>query len=340
MKVVVTGGTGFLGRHTVWRLAAEGMEVAFTGRSRCAAEEVCRLSPAPVRWVPLDHGRDDSAATLSKEASGAGALIHCAALSSPWGGADAFHRANVLGTADVVAACEGRAIQRLVHVSTPGLYFDFKDQTGLREDHPLPPPVNEYARTKGIAETLVRTASIAETVVLRPRALFGPWDTTLVPRFLRVLSTGPVPLIRGGHALLDLTYISNAVDAIHLALTRPLRRPCCTYNVSNGTPLPFKQLLEMVAAAFDLRLRTRQIPWLLAKALATLAEATAQVTRGPEPLLTRYGAGVLAFSQTLDISAISTDLGYSPKTSIEAGLHLHAEWWRASQSTGTAGQST
>jgi nucleoside-diphosphate-sugar epimerase len=96
----------------------------------------------------------------------------------------------------------------------------------------------------------------------------------------------------------------------------------------------------MVAAAFELNLRTRQIPWLLAKAIATLAEGTALLTQGAEPLLTRYGAGILAFSQTLDISAISGDLGYSPNISIEEGLHLHAEWWRANQSAHTASQST
>ena len=160
-----------------------------------------------------------------------------------------------------------------------------------------------------------------------------------MPRFLRVVSSGAVPLLHGGRALQDLTYVSNAADAIHLAPTRPLPTPRCTYNVSNGTPLPFSDLLEMVAAALTLPLRTRHVPWLLAKTLATLAEGTARLARGPEPLLTRYGTGVLGCSQTLDISAISSELGYLPKTSIVEGLHLHAEWWRASRSAPASGNS-
>jgi nucleoside-diphosphate-sugar epimerase len=337
MKVVVTGGTGFLGRHTVWRLAAEGMEVVFTGRNRQAAAEVVGLSPAPVRWAELWHGRDDSAATLARAASGAGALVHCAALSAPWGDPATFHRANVLATVEVVAACASCGIPRLVHISTPGLYFDFKDRIGIREDHPLPEPANEYIRTKGIAETIVREAAIPETVILRPRALFGPWDATLMPRFLRVLSRGAVPLIHGGRALLDLTYISNAAGAIHSALTQKLPNHLCTYNLSNGTPLPFHELVEKVAAAFQLRRRTRRVPWLLAKALAAFSETSARLVHGREPPLTRYGAGILAFSQTLDIGAISRDLGYSPQVSIEQGLQIHAEWWRSHQGGALAG---
>jgi len=333
MKVVVTGGTGFLGRHIVWRLASEGMDVVFTGRNRKSAEEVIRLSPAPVRWVPLEHGLENSSDRLSRAATVASAIIHCAALSSPWGEPAAFYNANVLSTAEAVAACQSTGIRRLVHISTPSLYFDFKNQLGIRECHPLPPPVNAYVRTKMLAETLVQKAFIPETVILRPRALFGPWDTTLMPRLLRVMKNGPIPLIHGGQALLDLTYISNAVDAVWRALTRTLPKPLCIYNVSNGSPLPLKDLLEKIATAFQLKLRTRHIPWFLANALATILETLSKLTHGSEPLLTRYGAGVLAFSQTLDISAISEDLGYSPQTSIEEGIRLHADWWKAHQST-------
>jgi nucleoside-diphosphate-sugar epimerase len=328
MKVVVTGGTGFLGRHVVWRMAREGAEVVFTGRSEAEAATVQRHAAAPVRWQPLVHGRGDAAGVLSRIAEQADVLVHSAALSAPWGRADAFRRANVDGTAEVLQACSAAGVPRLVHISTPSLYFDFRDRLAIREDEPLPPPVNHYARTKAEAEALVRAAPPPQAVLLRPRALFGPWDQTLMPRLLRVLQRGALPLMNGGRAQLDLTCIDNAVDAVWLAATRPLPHALATYNVSNGEPQTLLALLQAMAHAFGLPLRTRRVPWPLVKGLACGLEAVAHLRPGHEPLMTRYSAGVLAFSQTLDIGALRRDLGYVPKVSIAEGLRRHADWWR------------
>jgi nucleoside-diphosphate-sugar epimerase len=331
MKVLVTGGSGFIGRHLVWRLAAEGCEVLFSGRNAQAAAEVMALSPAPVRWLALDHGSPQAEALLADASRGCDALVHCAALSSPWGSPQAFAQANLDSTAEVINACRVNQVRRLVHLSTPSLYFDFRDRLGIREDQPLPPPVNDYARSKAQAEVLLGQAGLDECVILRPRAVFGPWDATLMPRLLRVMQRGAIPLMRGGRAQLDLTCVDNLVQAVWLALTRPLPRALCIYNLSNGTPLSFKELLEKMARQFDLPLRTRRLPWPLVHAVAHLLELKARLGNGDEPLITRYGAGVLAFSQTLDISAIQRELGYRPVISQEQGIAQHAQWWLAQQ---------
>lgn len=331
MKVLVTGGSGFIGRHLVWRLAAEGCEVLFSGRNAQAAAEVIALSPAPVRWLSLDHGSPQAEALLADASQGCDAMVHCAALSSPWGSPQAFAQANLDSTAEVINACRVNQVRRLVHLSTPSLYFDFRDRLGIREDQPLPHPVNDYARSKAQAEVLLGQAGLGECVILRPRAVFGPWDATLMPRLLRVMQRGAIPLMRGGRAQLDLTCIDNLVQAVWLALTRPLPRALCVYNLSNGTPLSFKELLEKMARQFDLPLRTRRLPWRLVDRVAYLLELRARLGNGAEPLITRYGAGVLAFSQTLDISAIERELGYRPVISQEQGIAQHAQWWLAQQ---------
>lgn len=327
MKILLTGGTGFVGRHIAWRLAAEGCEVVFSGRSREAADEVLRHAPAAMRFLPIEHGTSQAQAALSKAAEGADALVHCAALSAPWGSAEAFQRANVASTEEVIHACRTHGIERVVHLSTPSLYFDFQDRLGVRESDPLPPPVNRYAQTKGMAEELLRETDVAQTVVLRPRAVFGPWDSTLMPRMLRVMRRGAIPLMRGGRAELDLTYIDNLVDAVWLGLTRPLPRRYNLYNVSNAEPIRLDRLLERVAMAFALPLRTRRLPWPLVSSVARLLEAGAHLRNGEEPLLTRYSAGVLAFSQTLDTSAIRRELGWQPSVDLEEGIRRHAAWW-------------
>ena len=331
MKILVTGGTGFIGRHLVWKLAAEGCEVQFSGRNPEAAAEVIAHSPAPVRWLPLEHGSPLAKHLLADAGRGCDAIVHCAALSSPWGTPLAFAQANLDSTAEVINACRVNNIPRLVHLSTPSLYFNFSDRLGIREDQPLPPPVNEYARSKAQAEALLAEAGLAECVILRPRAVFGPWDGTLMPRLLRVMQRGAIPLMRGGQAQLDLTCVDNLVHAIWLALTRPLPRPLCLYNLSNGTPLAFSELLHKVAQHFELPLRTRRLPWRLVDRVAQVLELRARLGNGNEPLITRYGAGVLAFSQTLDISAIERELGYRPVISQDQGIAQHAQWWLAQQ---------
>jgi len=328
MKILITGGTGFLGRHLVWRYADAGAEVIFTGRNSKAAGDVLRHAKRPVRWQPLEHGETGASKLLRQAAVNADAVIHCAALSTPWGNKADFHRANVTSTVEVLAACKISQVKRLVHISTPSLYFDFTDRLKIREDEDLPPPVNEYARTKAEAESLVRATPAIETVILRPRALFGPWDQTLMPRLLRVMQRGPLPIMRGGRIQLDLTYIDNAVEAVWLATNQQLPRPLVTYNVSNGEPHELLTLLEMMSREFALPLRTRLMPWPIIELLARGMENAARLSDGKEPLLTRYSAGVLAFSQTLDISALRIELGYQPKVSISEGIRRHAEWWR------------
>lgn len=330
MKILVTGGTGFVGRHLVWHLAHQGHEVVFTGRRPAAAYEVLAQLPstAKVQWQMLSHGTTNAEKTLCRAAKGADALVHCAALSSPWGRKEDFYCANVASTCEVLTACEKQKIGRLVHISTPSIYFDFRDQELIRETQPLPTPVNEYARTKRLAEECVFDKQIPERVILRPRALFGPWDNTLMPRLLRVMARGPLPLIRGGKALVDLTYIDNLIHAIDLALTRALPQPLGIYNLSNAEPLPLRELLAQVAKAFQLPLRTRSLPWPLVSNMARILERLAAIN-GREPLLTRYSAGVLAFTQTLDINAIRQDLGYDTRISLEEGILRHAHWFLA-----------
>jgi len=328
MKILVTGGTGFVGRHLVWHLARQGHQVIFTGRQSQSAAEVLAQVPekAEAYWLGLHHGQLGAAEELISHTRDVEAVVHCAALSSPWGKAEDFYKANVASTQEVLSVCDQWQIPRLVHISTPSIYFDFCDRENVREDHPLPKPVNNYAQTKLEAEQWVKNSQIPERVILRPRAIFGPWDNTLMPRLLRVMAQGPLPLMRGGQARLDLTYIDNLIHAIDLSLTRPLLGPVCIYNLSNGEPLALKELLAQVAEAFKLPLRTRSLPWPLVSNLARLLEWIAHI-KGQEPLVTRYSAGVLAFSQTLDISAIEKELGYSTQVSLEEGIRRHAQWF-------------
>lgn len=328
MKILVTGGTGFLGRHVVWRLAQEGHRVVFTGRQESVAKQVLEIAKGDVEWIQLNHGDKNATSNLIKAASGVQAIVHTAALSSPWGSHQDFLDANVASTQEVIEACEKNNIERLIHISTPSIYFDFIDRYQIKENDPLPHPVNDYVKTKRQAEKLVLASSIKSRVILRPKAIFGPWDNTLMPRILRVIQSGPVPLLRNGEALLDVTYVENVVEAIYLALTKNLPVSPAIYNVTNGEPQSVKNLFQILSQTFHLPLTTRKLPWWLIKPVAQLLEIWSNTISHKEPKITAYSAGALAFSQTLDISAIQRDLGYEPKIKFADALKEYADWYQ------------
>lgn len=332
MKIIVTGGTGFLGRHVVWRLSRAGHHVVFTGRNEVQAQLVQRGAGGGTRveFIALDHGSNSAAAQMQACCAGAAAVVHCAALASPWGSRDAFRRSNVDATRQVIEACTANGIGKMVHISSPSIYFNCADRLGIREDDPLPHGVNEYARTKLAAEQLVLAAGLPRAVILRPRAIFGPWDQALLPRLVRLMRFGRVPLLRGGRALIDLTYVDNAVDAIELALDAGESLPGqpAVFNISNGEPIEAAALFEQLSEQFGLPADARPRNYRVAHAAAMVLEAAARLVPGWEPPFTRYSLGTIAFSQTLDLARARQVLGYQPRISLHEGIMRTRSWWR------------
>jgi nucleoside-diphosphate-sugar epimerase len=254
--------------------------------------------------------------------AGQDAVVHCAALSAPWGPLAAFQRANVLATERLVAAATSAGVRRLVHISTPSIYMGQGSRIGAREDDPLPPPINHYAATKLAAEASVLRAHAAglPSIVLRPRALFGPGDTTIFPRLLRALSTGRMPIVGSGDNRVDLTFIDNAVSAVVCALEASASALGQAYNISNGEPVRLWEFLRALALDLGYPPPRFHVSRQLALRLSGVAEAVyGAFPRLGEPLLTRYTVSVLADSMTLDIHKAEAQLGYRPAVSIEEG---------------------
>ncbi|MBK0055936.1 NAD(P)-dependent oxidoreductase [Stenotrophomonas sp. S39] len=323
--VLVTGASGFIGQHVALALAAQGWQVRGSGRD---ARRLQALAAHGIETASADLAHDALAPLLQ----GCDAVVHCAAMSQPWGTAAAFQRANVLATTRLLQAAQAAGVARLVHLGSPSIYFRFADQYGL--DERFQPPrrwITEYARSKWESEVAVAAAARQglHTVVLRPRAVFGPGDRAILPRLLAVAASGRFPLIHGGRALIDVTPIDDAVQAVGLALQADARCSGRAYNISAGTPLHVHALVNGLFEAMDLQVRLRTVPRTLALAAAGMAETAARLRPGrPEPRLTRYGVGVLGYSQTLDISAARRDLGYDPRTGVQAALQAFAAHWK------------
>ncbi|WP_295787052.1 NAD(P)-dependent oxidoreductase [uncultured Microbacterium sp.] len=314
---LVTGASGFLGGYVVRDLRAHGYDVIASGRNAAAL-------PAGETFVgDLDDlARTDLGRTVD-------VVVHCAALSSPWGRWAQFEHANVTGTAGVLEFARRAGARRLVHISSPGIYAAPRDRVGIREGDVDPRhPMNGYIRSKLEAEALLQRAAARsprpEIVILRPRGIIGRGDPSLVPRILHVRERFGIPLMRDGRGLVDLTAVENVALAARLAAEVPGLHGQA-FNITNGDPRPFRAVLEQLLGELGLEPRYRRVPTAAAYGVATVLEAVCGLLpRHPEPPVTRYTVTTIAHSQTLDISRARDLLGYRPVVSLDESLAGYA----------------
>jgi nucleoside-diphosphate-sugar epimerase len=314
MRVLVTGATGFLGRRLAATLVEHGHQVRILVRNP-GADDASIVNGAEV-W----HGdlRDQEAVIAA--CAGMEVVQHAGALSSPWGPRSEFYTTNVGGTQAIIEGCQRYGVRRLIYVSSPSVVFDGQDQHNLTEAAPYPTTsVSVYSHTKKLGEDLVNVASGGlETVILRPKAIFGPGDRTLLPRLLVTARTSRLPVIGDGRNLVDLTYVENVVEAMRLAMTADAAVGK-TYHITNDEHPLLWRLVRRILQELKLPPPRLRISLPAALAAAGAMEQVARVT-GREPTLTRYSALILARTQTYNIAAAKRELGYRPPVSLEEGI--------------------
>jgi len=322
LNILLTGATGGLGRNTAIHLRERGHQVRCTGRN---PEALAQLAQEGFQTMACDLALE----ALEPLTTGIDTVVHTAARSSVWGPLELFERDNVQATRRLLEASIASGARRFVHVSTPSLLYRPKDQFGLRETDPLPVPPNHYARTKAAAESVVLSAADRiEVVGIRPRGLYGPWDTALFPRLARANAQRGIPLVREGRFKIDLTGMPNAAETLEACLTSPHSSLGTFHHVSDGQPIEFRQAVEDVFGAVGTTVRWRPMPAFLLALVARVSESVARLTHADEPVLTRYSAGVLSFAQTLDISSARRHLGWEPRHAWTENVNTYARWWK------------
>jgi nucleoside-diphosphate-sugar epimerase len=317
----VTGGSGFVGGHLIERLVGDGWTVRALARSTRAAARVAELGADPVR------GDLGSPSAIRAGAEGADTAFHAAAAVGEWGPRDEFLRANVIGTDNALRGCRDAGVRRFVHVGTEAALMagrplvDVDETAPLRPDSPAP-----YAATKAMAELLVRARNTDafQTIVIRPRLVWGPRDATILPGILRAIDSGRFVWIGGGAHLTCTTHVANVVEGLLLAATAG--RPGEAYFVTDGPPVVFREFVTRLVATAGVEPPARSMPAAVAGAATRLVEPiwTALRLTGPPPL-TRMAFWLLAHECTIDISRAGSELGYAPVISRERGLHQLAD---------------
>ncbi len=323
MKVLVTGGGGFLGSEIVQRLVHQNNNVRSLSR-----RFYTRLDNLGVDQIQGDIA---DSLIVNKACKGCDIVFHTAAKPPPWGKYRDYYKTNVTGTQNVINGCLRHNVSRLVYTSTPSVIFDGTDMEGVNESVSYPVRYNAfYPKSKAMAEKLVvRTAGEhLRTVVLRPHQIWGPGDPHFVPRL--IARAKKLKQIGNGKNLVDTTYIGNAVDAHILAadkLKENLTLSGNIYFISQGAPIPAWEMINAILKAAGLGpvkgKMHRKTAWLI----GAILEFLYKTFRLPgEPQMTRFIADAVATAHWFDISAARNDLGYVPRISIEEGLLSLKKW--------------
>ena len=312
----VTGGSGFIGGALIERLRGEGWDVRALARSERAAQAVGERGAEAVSGDLVDSS------ALRAGAEGCEVAFHAAAKVEDWGDPDEFERLNVHGTENVIAACRAAGVRRLVHVGTEAALMAGQPLVNVNEDTPLRPdsPVL-YPSTKAKAEQRVRAANGdgLETVVVRPRFVWGRGDTTLLPALIGLVRSGRFRWVGGGGHLTATTHVDNTVEGLWLGATEA--PPGGVYFVTDGGPVVFREFVTRMLRTQGVEPPDKSVPPGVATAAATTAERVWRLLRRPgPPPLTRFAVWVSSQECTIDISRAERELGYRPVKTREEGL--------------------
>ncbi len=326
MKVLVTGATGFLGGRIVERLVKdERFDVLATGRNKI---KIQKLNDSGIKAIGGSLEDKNFLFDISKDID---IIINSAALSSPWGKYDEFYRANILTTENIIKACKKNNVQRIVHISTPSIYFDYQDRFNIKEDFLPKKFVNFYAETKYEAEKSIDKAFSQgiETVSLRPRGIIGAGDTTIMPRLLKAHQTGRLKIIGDGKNIVDVTSVSNVIDAVILSIFVKGEALGQHYNITNGDSINMWELVDKTLNKLGLQLNKKRVPFKVAYNVAKVMESIAKLTPDyKEPVVTCYGIGILATSMTMNIDKAKDLLGYNTNQTNMEAVEEFCNWWK------------
>lgn len=328
MRVLVTGGSSLIGAGVATALLARGDEVVVQQRRR--SETLGRLG---VRQE-LGDIRDLDAVLAA--CAGCDAIVHLAAKVGVVGDWEDYRSINVDGTHNVLDAARRRGIGRIVHVSSPSVAHGGEPIVGGGADEPVLGRRRAwYPESKAMAEIDALAAAGDElgVVAIRPHLVWGPGDTQLVGRIVERAATGRLALVGGGRALVDTTYIDNAVDALITALDAMEPGARCSgraYVVSNGEPRMIRELVEGICRAAGVPFEPRTVSLRVGRSLGALVErAWPLLRRDDEPPLTQFLAEQLGTAHWFDPRPARDDLGWTPGVSIEEGLARLADWYAA-----------
>lgn len=326
MRVLVTGGGGFIGSAVVLHLLERGDEVRVLA---APGEEAAVLEEGRVRTFRGDITRLE---TLREPAEGAEVVIHLAAVARDWGPWDLFQRVNVQGTGNVIRAAEEAGVRRLVHMSSLAVHR-YRDYFGADESAPRDAGDSHYGVSKRLAEEQVERARDRrglETVVIRPALLpYGPRDPQRWGRILAFLEKGRFAYVGGGRGRVGVIHVDDLARGLAVAATHAAAAGGC-FVLSDPQPLSWREIMETLCRELGVAPPRLSVPRPLAAPVAWGMEGAWRALRLPgEPPLTRYRVAVSAFDLFFRPARAQQDLGFRTQKPFSEGARELVAWYRS-----------
>lgn len=325
-RIVVTGASGFLGGRTVKFMAKHfcNHQIIATSRRDNRASEFIENQ---CEFIAGDLVNAEFCDQLTKNTE---IVVHCAALSAPFGKYASFYQSNFIATKTLLDSSIKNGVKKFIFISTPSIYFNFKDRFTIKESDIIPSPlVNHYAATKLLAEHYVLNANEKGilTIALRPRAIIGAEDTVIFPRILEAYKKNRLKIIGNGKNYCDFTCVRNVIEAIICSINAPSSSYGQAYNITDGNPVPFWETLNYALSSLNLTPPSARVHLSIALFVAGITEMKSKLfLNSKEPSITKYGVGILAKSMTLDISKAKKNLNYVPIMNTHEGINEYIKW--------------
>lgn len=316
-KILLTGASGFLGINTRDFLLEKGYFVVGVGRKDID------IKINNYKYIRADLSNEVEFLKFDMDFD---YIVHCAALSTDDAFFNDYRKSNIVLTKNLVDfAKKNRNLKRIINISTPSIYFNCDSKENVCEKDIFGDFVNCYAETKYEAEKIIRNSKL-NNITLRPRAIYGEYDNTLLPRLIKISKRG-IPLFKNGNCNADFTYVKNVCQAIYLAINASDEFNNNSYNVTDGRPLKLKDIFELLELELGEVFEYKKLNYKLVLIVASTIEYISRLFK-IRPIITKYAISVLGNSQTLDISNIKNDLNYKPIYTTKEGVQNFAKWYR------------
>lgn len=317
MKALLTGATGFVGRHLVSTLLRRGDDVTALIRSPRKAQEI---RDAGARLV---QGNLDDRRAMAQACEGQEVVYHVAGLIAARNEAE-FFQVHRDGTVALVAAAAAAGCRRFVLVSSLAAAGPSRPGFPLLGDEP-PHPVTIYGRSKLAGEEAVRAGGLPWTIV-RPPAVYGPGDREVL-RLFKLARLGVAPVFGGGQQELSLVYGPDLGLAIAAAGSTPgavgkIYYACHPEIVTSGL------MVKTIGQAMGKSVRILPLPAALAHGVLAVTGTAARLA-GQATVLNRDKAHeFLAPAWTADSTRLTADTGWKAEHDLESGVAATLEWYR------------
>ncbi|MGA2434080.1 MAG: NAD-dependent epimerase/dehydratase family protein [Bryobacteraceae bacterium] len=319
--VLVTGGSGLVGSHLVDRLLALGARV------RCIVRPSSSLRWLPVPRIELMTADLATGDGLAEALRGVSAVFHSAGVTKA-NSAEEYYRGNLLGTENLLRACEARggALPRFIHVSSLAAIGPSASGLPLSEDAE-PRPLTHYGRSKLAGETAVRGSRLGpEAVIVRPPAVYGPRDTDMF-KLLRAASSGWLVRIGRQESYASLIYVKDLADALIAAASCDAAQGR-TYFTGDPEPVSWTEFASIAARLAGRELRTVSVPPALAYCVGLAGEIQSR-WRGKPGIVSREKIKEAKCRYWIcDTTRARKELGFTPRHTLEQGIAESLAWYK------------